>query len=1054
MKLKAPTWFLSRSPLLPIESILPEALPKLQAELLDLIRGIRRADSVLSARTNAHGVLCALMLANSLPRHFYSHLNQNHNESWTELHPSVAATLTRFILRAAGRPTPFGLFADISVGLIKPVQLLGVAQPALETRFHASGMLLERIRSHLELSLLQTGDLRVRLNSSLSIFNGHAKAMLTPQEDRNAGTFLRISSPSIARTLKEIATDYIRTGDFSERLTRCLPDHADVDLDAGRLLATGLLQSDLHPPLSVVDGLGWFMDRLEQSYPDFSAAEMTRLSVMNRQIRALTECFTQSSGVNLGYVSEGLASIHAESSAMRVPAETKLKHSITSPVQLVAQRHRNLALNRRTADTIAHTSQSLIERTLRVNPLYEELVSLFRMRFEEGPVPLVHLAELANEYRAHLATRGAERRPFDVALADFLRSEAARNRSPRDAIDLAKFHGWQPPNEGLPGVFALTSIRGTAVGAPLDIYLKSLSGFNGCELLTRYAGHAGALAHLLEELASQLPVESDLIYAEVPFCPSLGLRDVRTRPQLWSHFISLTGNEGAFGGTEIPASDLQVIRDGECLRLFSLTLGRQVAPQFSTAHDYLHEGNPALYRTLGILANRLIFGFKWPREFKTAARLPRVHLNGIWLAPETWRLSADSIKRIQNAPWSRKTNELYDILDGLGVPTEFEIGARDQLLRCSKLSKDSMMAACSVARGPELRVQESFGAGHGGPISDTASGDTWLAECIFPMSAVKLADRPSTAPFKILAAKRGLDLSSDAERWRYFRFYQSVNDSTALLSSLVRRLELLRSQFHVSRWFFVRYRDPLYHLRVRVLPSSDESASMVTRELEALAHDAVRRGTVWRWSSDIYEPEFLRYGGRTSYAPCERIFEIDSYFSVKTNQIISGDPAGSSRGVRLYTMACSARTIFGAMFGGEAIDILRAVKEGYLDSTEIRSSWPKAAGELWETEFLSGRLLMDTCDEPNALQRVTEAASRFELLARDAFQELAESLRRDDAGSVVVREITGSLYHMSCNRFLPMWNRRDEFIGLEIASRVLRLKQRRPSDPKGFWDTY
>jgi lantibiotic biosynthesis protein len=1054
MKLKAPTWFLSRSPLLPIETVFPETLPKIQAELLDLIRNIRRADSVMSARANAQSLLCALMVANSLPPHFYSRLNQNHKMSWTELHPSVAATLTRFILRAAGRPTPYGLFADISLGFIKPEQLLEVGQPALETTFHASGILLEKIRSHLERSLLQTGDLRVRLNSSVSIFNGHAKAMLTPQEDRNAGTFLKISSTVIAKTLKEIAADYIRASDFSERLTRCLPNRADVDLDTETLLATGLLQSDLHPPLSAVDGLCWFMARLEQSYPDFSAAEMTRLSVMDRQIRALTECCTQSSGIDLGRLSEGLASIHEESSSLPVPVETKLQHSVTSPVQLIARRPRNLALNRRTADIIAHTSQSLIERTLHVSPLYEDLVSLFQMRFDEGPVPLVHLAEFANEYRSHLAARSAERRPFDVALTDFLRSEAARKRSPTDGIDLTRFEGWQPPNERLAGLFALASIRGAGVGGPLDIYLKSVSGFNGCELLTRYAGHAGALADLLKELAAQQPVERDLVYAEVPFCPSLRLRDVRTRPQLWPHFISLTGNEGEFGGKEIPASDLHVIRDRERLRLFSLTLGRQVVPQFSTAHDYLHEGNPALYRTLGILANRLLFGFQWPREFKTSDRLPRVHLNGTWLAPETWRLSADSIKRIQNAPWTRKAKVLNDILDGLGVPTEFEIGTRDQLLRCSKSSKDSMLAACSVARVRELRVQESFSAGHRGLIADTTSGDTWLAECIFPMSAVKPADMASSAPYKIEAAKRGLDLSSDAGRWQYLRFYQSVNDSSSLLSSIVRRLEPLRSQSHVSRWFFVRYRDPLYHLRVRVLPSSDESASRITHELEALAHDAVRRGTVWRWSSDTYEPEFLRYGGQVSYALCERIFEIDSYFSIKTNQIISADQAsGSLRGARLYTMACSARAIFGAMFGSEAIEILRAVKEGYLDSTEIRSSWPRTAGELWETDFLSGRLLINTRDEPNAFQRITDAASRFELLARNTFQELADSLRHDGAGSIVVREIAGSLYHMSCNRFLPVWNRRDEFIGLEIASRTLRSKQRRPSDPKGFWDT-
>ncbi|MFD0489780.1 thiopeptide-type bacteriocin biosynthesis protein [Saccharopolyspora erythraea] len=80
----------------------------------------------------------------------------------------------------------------------------------------------------------------------------------------------------------------------------------------------------------------------------------------------------------------------------------------------------------------------------------------------------------------------------------------------------------------------------------------------------------------------------------------------------------------------------------------------------------------------------------------------------------------------------------------------------------------------------------------------------------------------------------------------------------------------------VDRWFFLRYRDPHPHLRLRLHGPARELQDEVLARLRAWTERVRGLGLVQRLALDTYRPEWERYGGPPAMAADERVFHADS----------------------------------------------------------------------------------------------------------------------------------------------------------------------------------
>ncbi len=101
------------------------------------------------------------------------------------------------------------------------------------------------------------------------------------------------------------------------------------------------------------------------------------------------------------------------------------------------------------------------------------------------------------------------------------------------------------------------------------------------------------------------------------------------------------------------------------------------------------------------------------------------------------------------------------------------------------------------------------------------------------------------------------------DEWLFFKVYCGVNTSDELLVKKILPLaHRLMKEKIIIRWFFIRYSDPDYHLRVRfLLNSPDEVGYVITKTRESLS-TYLKTNEVSKVVIDTYQREIERYGAK------------------------------------------------------------------------------------------------------------------------------------------------------------------------------------------------
>lgn len=101
------------------------------------------------------------------------------------------------------------------------------------------------------------------------------------------------------------------------------------------------------------------------------------------------------------------------------------------------------------------------------------------------------------------------------------------------------------------------------------------------------------------------------------------------------------------------------------------------------------------------------------------------------------------------------------------------------------------------------------------------------------------------------------------DEWLFFKVYCGVNTCDELLVKKILPLahRLMRKKI-IVRWFFIRYSDPDYHLRVRFLmKTTDDIGYVVTKTKECLS-TYLKTNKVYKVVVDTYQREIERYGAK------------------------------------------------------------------------------------------------------------------------------------------------------------------------------------------------
>jgi thiopeptide-type bacteriocin biosynthesis protein len=622
----------------------------------------------------------------------------------------------------------------------------------------------------------------------------------------------------------------------------------------------------------------------------------------------------------------------------------------------------------------------------------------------------------------------------------------------------------------LPDAFAAigTFFSSLAGGRPRDLrlLLTAVVGPSGATMLGRFCHADQRLCRLVEaHLRAEEALHPEAIFAEIVHLPDDRAGNVVARPALRAWDLTVHGRSGLPPERQVPVTDLLLSHEDGRLVLRSRRLGCRVHPRLTSAHDFTGR-TLGLYRFLCRLQGAYTassLAWDWG-PLGDAACLPRVTCGPLVLARARWHLAGEALKPLgrMNAPqqfrlvqaWREARHWPRFVLladaDNL-LPIDLDDGASVDELVHQLGSRNGASLVEMLPDTDQLIVEGPDGR--------------YTHEVIVPFTRLAAHAREDCQPIAVDVRHRDAAPADAASRavlgpflpgseWLFAKLYAGPGILDRVLVKAV--APVVREAIEaatIDRWFFVRYGDPEWHLRLRLHGDPAVLARDVRPALQAIWDPLVAAGTVWRVQLDTYDPEMERYGGAAALPLVEGIFQADSEAVISILERLEPGDEGQTERWRLAFRGVDQ------LLGDLQLD--PASRHAVI--ARNRQGFPPAGGFTRDVRRqLAARLRKGRPDIEAVLDRARDAPSplapgleAFERRSRALAPIVSEwhRLQRPDAVQSSLIDVAGSLVHMHLNRLLAD-GRQDEpivydLLGRVYASQAARTPGGRRGDPMG-----
>ena len=798
--------------------------------------------------------------------------------------PKLAAYLTR----AASRSTPFGLFAGCTVGTLAEttrLQLRGAS--AYERHTRLDNDYLFALVSALEADTTLRPALRWRPNSSLYRAGGRWRYA----EARVDGTLrsyhlVAVEDSDAIATVLNRAVGGATVAELAVPLVDDDVGGDDAAAFIGELIDAQLLVSDLELQVTGPEPLDTLIDRLSgQPAASFAVA---RLSEVRTVLAKLDAAGPGAPSTEYGRVAALLSDLPAPVEPARLLQVDMIKSAEAATLGPAVVRELDRAVG-------------VLHRLWR--PPEDDELGRFRdaflVRFEDREVPLTDaldedlgiafgsepLDDMSSPLLAGLdfppppgqpAAWTARDEFLLTRVGEALREGAHELRLNEDDLIALAAPERPPLPDAIEVMATLLAPSPAAVdGGDFRLLVHGVSGPPGARLLGRFCHSDERLHHLVaDHLRREEACRPEAVFAEIAHLPEGRLGNILCRPVLRAFEIPYLGGSGASLDAQLPITDLAVsVRDGRVV-LRSRRLGREVLPRLTTAHNFGYR-TLGVYRFLCALQGQAVAAsLRWDwGPLARAPRLPRVTSGRLVLARAQWTLQGPDLVDLPHERLPRMVvladgdNELMcDLDEPLSVDAlRRQLKGRDHGTLLEQLPRSDKLCVA----GPEGR---------------------FVHELVVPfVRAGASALHPAPAAAAPASIARRFPPGSE---WLYAKLFTGTGSADGVLVDAVRPLvSQCLADGLADSWFFVRYGDGGWHLRLRL---HGEAAALLPR-LHDATEPLLADGRLWKVQLDTYEREVERYGGDAGMELSEAVFRHDSDAVAELVALLPGDEGLDAR---------------------------------------------------------------------------------------------------------------------------------------------------------------
>lgn len=777
-----------------------------------------------------------------------------HNFELQALPPRTLSAVKKYLNRMCFRPTPFGLFSAVSLVSWQQDEkeiILGKAKPHAAFSFShtlekAAALLANDLDSH---QILST-------NSTCYKVHRDYRYVRYEQDQLEGRRHFFIETVG-ADTLLTALLSYCRQARPKEDILDFIAETSGAAVEEcaaylQQLVDQQLLLSDLQPNITGID----YLHRLWQLCQEKGLVSPSMLQ-LGEELEKLA-AVRREGGIR------GLQGLLLEKQPLYVNLERQvLKGGLPAKTQQEILRALE-ALRRLLPD--------------REIPALQRFREAFTRKFDRQAIPLlealdpelgVGYEELAGSFQASRLLQGVE---FDKPTA----GNKGIAWTPAHTLLLDKWH----TATGIPAVLQLeeTEVMRLPVSAGVlppgtsvlfrmledQVYLEHAGGISAVALLGRFT----PLQTGIEEMAATLArleqqANPDVVFAEIAHLCDSHTANIDRRCNVREYEIPILVKSGTTPENQIPVQDLMVTLEGDQVLLWSRRLQKRVIPRLGSAFNFTRD-DLAVFRFLcdlqyqGLQSN---FSLDLSSFFPDLSFYPRVTYGHTILSLASWHLKAEDMEEILQTSRGQQVNLLRQKAATLAWPRHVALTVHDHQLVIDLDNADEVhLLLENVKQKSMIIVKEYPFINHNHEMVKDEAGQPYAHQFLAPLY-LKRQVYQGLHPGMIQGKKpKGKRKFLPGDEWLYLKFYcHPARANEVLANWLLPALQQTERQGKVKQWFFIRYQDPDYHLRVR-LQFKEGQADGLLVALSNVAEKMMRRGLVQDMQLAVYERELERYG--------------------------------------------------------------------------------------------------------------------------------------------------------------------------------------------------
>ncbi|WP_343318194.1 lantibiotic dehydratase [Sphingobacterium multivorum] len=789
-------------------------------------------------------------------------------------------SLYKYINRASNRCTPFGLFSSCSTGKITD------SKDNLDLR---SGKIIKHARldmdilSKLALHLKGISEIRNKLlySSNSSLYYSKKKfKYFEYRYSKDGYRSFHLSSTDSHNVIKDVIR-FCNTpraiDEISMFLVQRYPvEEEDVHVYLNELINNSVLLSSIDPNVTGPE------------YFEVILAEVKRISV---EYSSDTCDFIYQNLVQIQeylsvifYSKNQISDYHSIQKILcTIMGTDSIDTSNTFQVDMIAK-NRDLNLNKEFVDTLISSIEELnsYNQIRRQESFHlRSFKWAFLERYEQQDVRLVELFDKVSG----LGYRNLfhDTRPFSSQIPEPAIAKLAHEKyldfiKNGDQIIQIEAEDILPNSSStkLPDNF---SIMGNLLSKDGESFFNIITTPSSTTNLIGRFCHADQ--KLLENVKTHLTPSNGngIIHAEIAHLPQSRIGNILSRPNLLDWEVEFLSTSKVEGKRKIAIADLYVKVENNEVILYSKKYKKRIIPRLSSAHNYSNF-SLELYHFLCDLQNQhspVIQLWTWPENLQNKTFLPRVVYKNIIISMARWILDCRLFKAEMLRHKRTFAEQLRQFQNDHGLPDVFQIMNGDNFLVID--SKNSISIAIlekEVGNGHSLMLVENLYENFDSPVIQDSR--IYSNEIVLPVRRRKELFPVPKFVFKPPVLLKRTFLFG--EEWTYIKIYCKEKFGNDVLKRSYNILKKTKEQF-----FFIRYRDPLPHLRIRI--KMNNLGTVLNPLLKALS-PLVGEGIIFNIVTDKYNREIERYGestmlGSESYFGLSSILVLD-YLNIKTNQ--------------------------------------------------------------------------------------------------------------------------------------------------------------------------